>query len=59
MTRAEIERLSRNWAEVIHDLYRDDAAPRSRERLIELVQVQIKRVIGLCLRDNARRCDGE
>ena len=42
MTEAERERLSRNLAEVIDDLYRQHAPPRDHERLIQLVQVQIR-----------------
>jgi hypothetical protein len=36
--------LARNIAEVIDDLYREDAPPRDHERLISLVQHQIEHV---------------
>ena len=42
-----VDRLARNLAEVIHELYRDGAAPRSDERMIELVSVQVKRAYQL------------
>jgi hypothetical protein len=45
MTEAERQRLSRNLAEAIDDLYREHASPRDHERMIELVQVQIKRAM--------------
>ena len=47
MTEAERERLSRNLAEVIDDLYRQHAPPRDHERLIQLVQVQIRHAMSL------------
>ena len=49
MTEAESERLSRNLAEVIDDLYRQHA-PRDHERLIQLVQVQIRHAMSLAER---------
>ena len=50
MTEAESERLSRNLAEVIDDLYRQHAPPRDHERLIQLVQVQIRHAMSLAER---------
>jgi hypothetical protein len=50
MTEAERERLSRNLAEVIDDLYRQHAPPRDHERLIQLVQVQIRHAMSLAER---------
>jgi len=50
MTEAERERLSRNLAEVIDDLYRQPAPPRDHERLIQLVQVQIRHAMSLAER---------
>ena len=50
MTEAEHERLSRNLAEVIDDLYRQHAPPRDHERLIQLVQVQIRHAMSLAER---------
>ena len=50
MTEAESERLSRNLAEVIDDLYRQHAPPRDHERLIQLVQVQIRHTMSLAER---------
>jgi hypothetical protein len=41
-SKAERERLARNLAAAIDDLYRSDAAPRSRERLLELVYLQVE-----------------
>ena len=49
MTEAERERLSRNLAEVIDDLYRQ-LPPRDHERLIQLVQVQIRHAMSLAER---------
>jgi hypothetical protein len=46
-TRAERERVARNLAEAIDALYRESAAPRDRERLIDLVQVQVSRAMWL------------
>jgi len=40
-------RLARNLAEVIDDLYRSNAPPRCRERVLDLVQVQVKRAMRL------------
>ena len=54
MTEAESERLSRNLTEVIDDLYRQHAPPRDHERLIQLVQVQIRHAMSLAER-SARR----
>jgi hypothetical protein len=39
------ERLSRNLAEVIDDLYREHAPPRDHERMLDLVQHQIRHAI--------------
>jgi hypothetical protein len=39
--------LVRNLAEVIDDLYRSNAAPRDRERLLDLVQLQVERAMWL------------
>lgn len=39
--------LARNLAEVIDDLYRSGAASRSRERLLDLVQLQVERAMRL------------
>ena len=50
MTEAESERLSRNLTEVIDDLYRQQAPPRDHERLIQLVQVQIRHAMSLAER---------
>src|SRR4029077_10578865 len=50
MTEAERERLSRNLAEVTDDLYRQHAPPRDHERLIQLVQVQIRHAMSLAER---------
>jgi hypothetical protein len=50
VTPIDHERLSRNLAEVIDDLYRAHAPPREHERMITLVQVQIKRAIDLTMR---------
>ena len=50
MTEAESERLSRNLTEVIDDLYRQHAPPRDHERLIQLVQVQIRHAMSLAER---------
>ena len=50
MTEAESERMSRNLAEVIDDLYRQHAPPRDHERLIQLVQVQIRHAMSLAER---------
>ena len=51
MTEAESERLSRNLTEVIDDLYRQQQAPpRDHERLIQLVQVQIRHAMSLAER---------
>jgi hypothetical protein len=50
MTEAERERPSRNLAEVIDDLYRQHAPPRDHERLIQLVQVQIRHAMSLAER---------
>ena len=55
MTEAERERLSRNLAEVIDDLYRQHAPPRDHERLIQLVQVQIRHAIVACGTQRAPR----
>ena len=57
MTEAERERLSRNLAEVIDDLYRQHAPPRDHERLIQLVQVQIRHAMSLAER-SARHGSG-
>jgi hypothetical protein len=57
MTEAESERLSRNLAEVIDDLYRQHAPPRDHERLIQLVQVQIRHAMSLAER-SARHGSG-
>jgi hypothetical protein len=38
-TQTERDRMARNLAEVIDALYREGAAPRDRERLVDLVQV--------------------
>ena len=46
-TSAERARLARNLAEVIYDLYRSDAPPRPRKRLLDLVQAQIERAMRL------------
>jgi hypothetical protein len=40
-------RIARNIAEVIDALYSSNAAPRSRERLLDLVQVQIEHAMRL------------
>ena len=53
MTEAESERLSRNLAEVIDDLYRQHAPPRDHERLIQLVQVQIRHAMSLAERSRS------
>jgi hypothetical protein len=50
VTPIDNERLSRNLAEVIDDLYRAHAPPRDHERMITLVQVQIRRAIRLATR---------
>jgi hypothetical protein len=50
MTEAESEQLSRNLAEVIDDLYRQHAPPRDHERLMQLVQVQIRHAMSLAER---------
>jgi hypothetical protein len=39
------EVLARNLAEVIDDLYRQHAPPRDHERMIELVQHQVRRAM--------------
>jgi hypothetical protein len=39
------ERLSLNLAEVIDDLYREHAPPRDHERMLDLVQHQIRHAI--------------
>jgi hypothetical protein len=44
-TKTERDRMARNLAEAIDDLYRDGAAPRDHERLIDLVQVQVLRAM--------------
>jgi hypothetical protein len=45
MNPMERERLVRNIAEEIDDLYRQHASPRDHERLIQLVQKQIDRAM--------------
>jgi hypothetical protein len=39
--------VARNIAEVIDDLYRSGAVPRHRERLLDLVQVQVEHAMRL------------
>ena len=46
-TRAERDRVARNIAEVIDALYREGAAPRDRERLVDLVRAQVSRAMWL------------
>jgi hypothetical protein len=55
MTEAERERLSRNLAEVIDDLYRQHAPPRDHERMIALVQHQIEHAMRMALEEDRRR----
>jgi hypothetical protein len=57
-TEAERERLDRNLAQVIDDLYRENAPPRDRERVLALVQVQIDRALWLG-RLSERQLNGE
>lgn len=42
-----LARVARNLAEAIDALYRSNAAPRSRERLVDLVQVQVEHAMRL------------
>jgi hypothetical protein len=45
-TRAERTRLARNLAEVIDDLYRSDAPPRHRERVLDLCRCRSSALCG-------------
>ena len=47
MTATDHPRLSRNLAEVIDDLYAAHAPPRDHDRLLELVEQQVRRVMWL------------
>jgi len=48
MTEADhIARTARHLAEVIDDLYRQHAAPRDHDRMIDLISVQVTRAIRL------------
>ena len=46
-TQTERDRVARNLAEEIDDLYREGAAPRDRDRLLDLVQAQVSRAMWL------------
>jgi hypothetical protein len=46
--------IAKNIAEVIDDLYRDGAADRSRERVLELVTMQVRHAITLGYREGKR-----
>jgi hypothetical protein len=47
-------RLARNLAEVIDELYRSNAPPRDRERLLDLVQKQVERAMWLGRKQNGK-----
>jgi ATP/maltotriose-dependent transcriptional regulator MalT len=51
----ELAPLARNIAEVIDDLYRQHAPPRSQERLIALIQHQIKHAMREAVKTSWRR----
>jgi hypothetical protein len=53
-----VDRLVRNLAEVIEDLFSDNAAPRSRERRIQLIEVQVTRAWHLGLQAGKQRRGG-
>lgn len=54
----ERDRIARNIAEVIDDLYRQSATPRDRNRLLDLVQVQVNRAMRLGEQKTRHRTTG-
>jgi hypothetical protein len=43
----DLARIARNITEAVDALYRSSAAPRSRERLLDLIEVQIAHAMWL------------